>query len=46
MRDGPWDMAEERLRVDVRRFQMGIDEMKKAVINMDARAHQIPAPTG
>jgi hypothetical protein len=25
---------------------MGIDEMKKAVMNMDARAHQIPAPTG
>jgi hypothetical protein len=24
---------------------MGIDEMKKAVINMDARAHQIPAPS-
>jgi hypothetical protein len=24
---------------------MGIDEMKKAVLNMDARAHQIPAPS-
>jgi len=24
---------------------MGIDEMKKAVMNMDARAHQIPAPS-
>jgi hypothetical protein len=24
---------------------MGIDEMKKAVRNMDARAHQIPAPS-
>jgi hypothetical protein len=24
---------------------MGIDEMKKAVLNMDARAHQIPVPS-